>query len=288
MKTASNLLLIETVDAMQGWRCKQESSTVGFVPTMGALHEGHMSLVRRAKQECQSVVVSIFVNPLQFGPAEDFNKYPRPLEKDLQFCRQAGVEAVFHPTPAVMYPSGEDGTTKVIPPQHLINSLCGAFRPGHFEGVATVCAKLFGIVQPHRAYFGEKDYQQLTVIRQMVKDLNMPLEVVPVTNVREPDGLAMSSRNVYLTAEQRALSPVLYQTLCFVRDEAVSGRLSLQEALEQGRRKLSELPGVTLQYLEACNPVTLEQLPEAAGNMVILVAAKFGGVRLIDNLIVGH
>ncbi len=286
MKTASNLLLIETVDAMQGWRCKQESSTVGFVPTMGALHEGHMSLVRRAKQECQSVVVSIFVNPLQFGPAEDFNKYPRPLEKDLQFCRQAGVEAVFHPTPAVMYPSGEAGTTKVIPPKHLINRLCGAFRPGHFEGVATVCAKLFGIVQPQRAYFGEKDYQQLTVIRQMVKDLNMPLKIVPVTNVREPDGLAMSSRNVYLTTEQRALSPVLYQTLCFVRDEAVSQRLSLQKALEQGRRRLSELPGVTLQYLEACDPVNLEELPETAANMVILVAAKFGGVRLIDNLIV--
>jgi pantoate--beta-alanine ligase len=245
-----------------------------------------MSLVEAALEECDQVIVSIFVNPLQFGQGEDFNRYPRPFEKDMEFCREAGVHAVFHPGVDQMYPQGQEGLTRVVVPRHLIRHLCGAFRPGHFEGVATVVCKLFGMVQPHRAYFGEKDYQQLVVIRQMVTDLNLPVTIVPVPTYREPDGLAMSSRNVYLDQDQRRLAPELHKVLCFVEDKAGSGKMSLFEALAAGREMVAGLPGVTLQYLEACDPVSLEPLVSAGRPMVILAAAKFGDIRLIDNVIV--
>ena len=288
-------LLFEGIRELRAWRnelrrpTKDGSSlTLGFVPTMGALHEGHMSLVRQALKECDRVLVSIFVNPLQFGQGEDFDKYPRPFEMDMDFCRRVGVHTVFHPTAQEMYPHGQNGLTRVHPPESLISGLCGAYRPGHFEGVATVVAKLFGQVEPDRAYFGEKDYQQLAVIRKMVLDLDMGVKISGCPTFREADGLAMSSRNVYLDPAQRALSPVLYQTLCYVRDKVASGAISLREALSVGQDMLSALPGVTLQYLEACHPTTLEPLPVAEKFMVILVAAKFGDVRLIDNLIVAR
>jgi len=259
---------------------------LGFVPTMGALHQGHMSLVEKASAECSHVIVSIFVNPLQFVQGEDFDRYPRPFEKDLQFCRQAGVHAVFHPAASEMYPHGQAGLTRVIPPAALIHHLCGAFRPGHFEGVATVVAKLFGLVQPQRSYFGEKDYQQLVVIQRLVKDLDIPVTVVPAATLREHDGLAMSSRNVYLTEDQRKQAPAIYETLQFVVEKTRSGELSLHEALAAGKAKLASIPGCTVQYLEACHPETLEPLAAAAGRMVVLAAAKLGNVRLIDNVIV--
>lgn len=293
MKSTVNTRLIETVNELRAWRSQfaerfgAGKGRLGFVPTMGALHPGHMSLVEAALKECDHVIVSIFVNPLQFGQGEDFNRYPRPFEKDMEFCRAAGVHTVFHPSIEQMYPQGQEGLTRVVPPRHLIRHLCGAFRPGHFEGVATVVCKLFGMVKPHRAYFGEKDYQQLVVIRQMVRDLNLPVTIVPAPTYREPDGLAMSSRNVYLDQGQRRLAPELHKALCFVADQASSGQMSLSEALAGGRDKIAALPGVTLQYLEACNPVSLEPLVSFARPMVILGAAKFGEVRLIDNVIVG-
>jgi pantoate ligase/cytidylate kinase len=252
---------------------------------MGALHAGHMTLVRKAREDCGYVVVSLFVNPIQFGPNEDFGKYPRPFEADLKACTNAGVDAIFHPGIELMYPAGQDNTTKVVPPAALISGLCGAFRPGHFEGVATVVAKLFNLIQPEFAYFGQKDYQQLQVIKKMVADLDMSVNVVPVPIVRESDGLALSSRNVYLTPEQRKLAPVLYSTLKEVSEHAKQGT-GLSAALKIGKEKISALPGVTLQYLEACDPTTLVPLHQARVPMVILVAAKYGDVRLIDNLIV--
>lgn len=284
--------LFGSVAELRSWRASIADRAaggrhpLGFVPTMGALHQGHMSLVHKALAECELAVVSIFVNPLQFGQGEDLGSYPRPFQQDMEFCRQAGVHAVFHPTPAEMYPNGQQTLTRIIPPPALIGHLCGAFRPGHFEGVATVVAKLFGLVQPQQAYFGEKDYQQLVVVKRMVEDLDLPVTIVPAPTWRESDGLAMSSRNVYLNPEQRRLAPVLYETLCLVRDRAATGELSLAEALAAGREKLAATPQLSLQYLEACHPATLEPLTSAQRPMVILVAAKIGNVRLIDNLIV--
>lgn len=291
MKSAVAIECFSTIDELKAWRAKLEAGSaagakrsVGFVPTMGALHEGHMTLVKQALAECQSVIVSVFVNPLQFGPTEDLAKYPRTLQSDIDLCRSAGVHAVFHPSDSEMYPQGRAGNTVIVPPADLTERLCGSFRPGHFAGVATVVTKLFSLVQPDAAYFGEKDFQQLTVIKRMVSDLNTAVDVIGVPTVREQDGLALSSRNVYLTAEQRKLAPILYQTLCQVRDRAKSAERSISEALADGREALSNLEGVKLQYLEACDPDTLIPVNSADRPFVVLVAAKFGDVRLIDNL----
>ncbi len=292
MKSSVDTKVIETVEDLRAWRAGIAGSSdgkrpsLGFVPTMGALHQGHMSLVERAQAECSHVIVSIFVNPLQFVQGEDFDKYPRPFEKDLLFCREAGVHAVFHPRPEEMYPNGQERLTRVVPPEELIHHLCGAFRPGHFEGVATVVAKLFGQVQPDRAYFGEKDYQQLVVIQRLVKDLDIPVTIVPAPTLREHDGLAMSSRNVYLSPEQRELAPLVHATLQFVVAMSLGGTMSLQEAVSAGRAQLAAVAGTTVQYLEACDPETLQPLERFGGPMVVVVAAKFGNVRLIDNVIV--
>ena len=294
MKSVAETKIIETVSAYREWRASVESTgdvekpVVGFVPTMGALHEGHMSLIRRAVRECQNVVVSTFVNPMQFGPNEDFDKYPRTLEKDIAFCRDAGVAVVFNPPVDELYSAGHEASTKVIPPADLTDRLCGTIRPGHFVGVATVVLKLFSIAQPDQAYFGEKDFQQLTIIRRLVKDLNLPVHVVGVATVRESDGLALSSRNVYLNYDERKRAPELYRTLCVVREDALSGRRSLAEALKVAREKLSKVPEFALQYLEACDPLTLEPMSEMKTPMVLLVAAKLGTVRLIDNLIISE
>jgi pantoate--beta-alanine ligase len=264
---------------------KDGSAIVGFVPTMGALHEGHMSLIRKARLECQFVVVSIFVNPLQFGISEDLSKYPRPFAKDLEFCRQAGVDLIFHPSVAEMYGGDETASTTVVPPPSLISILCAAFRPGHFIGVATVVLKLFNMVQANVAYFGEKDYQQLAVVKRMVQDLNVPIKIVGVPTGRDIDGLALSSRNVYLNEDERAMAPALYRTLCEVGN-AARNDIPLQTALAKARSHIRQLADVELQYLEACDADTLETLVETTLPMVILVAAKFGSVRLIDNIIV--
>lgn len=282
--------VIESIADLRIWRESVRSGSgasdrpVGFVPTMGALHEGHMTLVRKAVRDCRHVLVSIFVNPMQFGPSEDFERYPRSFERDLEQIREAGAEVLFHPPVSELYPEGHTSSTKVIAPQELTERLCGQFRPGHFAGVATVVLKLLAITQPDVAYFGEKDYQQLTIIKRMVKDLDLPVSVVGVPTVREIDGLAMSSRNAYLTSTERRRASELYKTLCFVREESQSGRRTLEEVLKVAGDRLNKMPEFSLQYLEACDPVTLA--PVQSGPMVILVAAKLGSVRLIDNLLV--
>ncbi len=293
MTQATAIKRFSTTAELRRWRRALDSlpadnggHRLGFVPTMGALHDGHMALVERALAECRTVIVSIFVNPLQFGANEDLDRYPRTLEKDLERCRQAGVHAVFHPSVAEMYPAPAGEVTTVVPPARLTEQLCGLFRPGHFSGVATVVAKLFSLVEPDAAYFGQKDYQQLTVIRQMVADLNLPLAVVGVPTVREPDGLALSSRNVYLSPEQRRQAPILFQTLSWVRDQVLAGGVAMDAALEQARQRLSAQPGLTLQYLQARDPDTLGTPAGDGPPFVLLVAARFGDVRLIDNLLV--
>jgi pantoate--beta-alanine ligase len=259
---------------------------VGLVTTMGALHQGHMSLIEHARKECQHVVVSIFVNPLQFAPHEDFDKYPRTLENDKKLCDEAGADLIFHPTVDTMYPGGKSTTTTVIPPPVLEKSLYGEFRPIFFSGVATVVARLFNIVQPNVAYFGEKDYQQLIVVKRMVSDLLMPIEIVGVETVREEDGLACSSRNVFLSAEQRKQAPVLYQTLQEISSACQKNADGLAQALAVGRKRIEAIPDVDLKYLVACRPTTLVQLHRAEKPMVLLVAAKFKEIWLIDTLLI--
>lgn len=279
--------VLDSIDAVRLWRraASVAGERVGFVPTMGALHEGHLSLMRAARKECDRVIASIFVNPLQFAPHEDFGKYPRTFDRDLELMSQEGVDAVFYPNEKEMYPEGREAVTRVMPPTELADCLEGHFRPGFFVGVATVVAKLFNIVLPEAAFFGEKDYQQLLVVKRMVHDLNLPIQVTPVATVRENDGLALSSRNVYLSDAERKVAPLLNRTLNFVKDSAQSGQLSLEAALEKGRNDLLALEGVELQYLEARHgetflPATQFELPT-----VILLAAKLKSVRLIDNVV---
>ncbi|WP_199614917.1 pantoate--beta-alanine ligase [Paenibacillus alkalitolerans] len=263
---------------------KSGSRTVGFVPTMGYLHEGHMSLVARAKAETDHVVMSIFVNPLQFGPGEDFERYPRDEERDLALASQAGADAVFLPSAAEMYPSAVKTTVSV---SGLTERLCGASRPGHFSGVATVVSKLFHIVQPDRAYFGMKDAQQVAVIQQMVNDLNFPLAVVPCPTLRESDGLAMSSRNVYLSREERKQAPVLYRALQsidgWMNEEPHMTGAMLEERL---RRMIESAPDADIDYVQVLTYPGLEPVEAplgAADTFIAAVAVKFGNTRLIDN-----
>jgi pantoate--beta-alanine ligase len=286
---SAELTLIQSVKDYSAWRndvlAKEPAVKIGLVPTMGALHAGHMALVEVARKECDVVVVTIFVNPLQFGPNEDFDRYPRALENDLALCRERGVDCVFNPPVTELYSGDLDSRTTVEPPERLIDKLCGVFRPGHFRGVVTVVMKLFNITRPHVSFFGEKDYQQLVVIRQMVEDLNHPVQVVGVPTVREADGLAMSSRNQYLTSVERARAPELNAVLREVNEKIVNEKSSVKESLDYGVEKLNKL-GFEVQYLEACDPKTLERLEKFTLPMVLLVAAKLGQVRLIDNLIV--
>ncbi|MBA3859998.1 MAG: pantoate--beta-alanine ligase [Cyanobacteria bacterium PR.3.49] len=280
--------VLECVDAVRLWRrnATVKGERVGFVPTMGALHEGHLSLMRAARKECDRVIASIFVNPLQFAPHEDFGKYPRTFQKDLELMSEEGVDAVFYPNEKEMYPEGRESVTKVFPPTELADCLEGHFRPGFFIGVATVVAKLFNIVLPEAAFFGEKDYQQLLVVKRMVSDLNLPIQVTPVPTVREKDGLALSSRNIYLSEQERKVAPLLNRSLNFVKDSAQSGELSLQAALEKARAELQGLPDVELQYLEARQADTFQTVAQFELPMVVVLAAKLKNVRLIDNVVV--
>ncbi len=258
---------------------RRARQTLGFVPTMGALHEGHLSLVRAARAECDVVAASIFVNPLQFGPGEDFAAYPRDLENDLARYEAAGVDVAFTPDVATFTPADRLTTVHVA---GLTERLEGAARPGHFDGVTTIVAKLFTAVQPERAYFGAKDYQQLVVIRRMVADLDMPVAVVACPTVREPDGIALSSRNAYLTPEQREQARTLSRALFAARDRWDGDADSARALL---RRIMGAAPGVRLDYAEVCDPQTLEPLEGVVGGPArALVAAHVGGTRLIDNL----
>jgi pantoate--beta-alanine ligase len=262
---------------------RERGLTVGLVPTMGALHEGHGALILRAREESGFVVVTIFVNPTQFDRPEDLQKYPRDLDADLAFCERLGVDAVFAPDAPEMYP-GEILTSVDV--AGLASRLEGEFRPGHFRGVATVVAKLFHIVGADRAYFGEKDAQQLAVIQTMVADLNFSLTIVPVPTVREPDGLAMSSRNQRLTPEQRRAAPALYQALCEGERLIRSGTRSAAQIKQGATAHLSRNPAFRIQYLEAVDPATFQAVETVTGDVRIVAAAWVGDVRLIDNVLV--
>ncbi len=267
-------------------RTLSEKPLIGLVTTMGALHQGHLKLVEMARRQCQHVVVSIFVNPLQFAPHEDFDKYPRTFDIDRQLCEKAGVDMIFHPTAEVMYPGGQADTTRVVPPPVLEQSLYGQYRPHFFSGVATVVTRLLNLVQANVAYFGEKDYQQLVVVKKLVCDLQMPIKIIGVETVREEDGLASSSRNLFLSAEQRRQAPLLYQTLQKIAQGTNDNPDALSGLLNEGRERINALPNVDLKYLVACDVDTLAELKQAKRPMVLLVAAQFQGVWLIDTLVV--
>lgn len=267
----------------QIWRQQQE--TIAFVPTMGNLHAGHLSLVEKAFTLASRVVVSIFVNPLQFGAGEDFNEYPRTFEADQAQLQQLKVSAIFYPTPETMYPQGMAYHTTVQVPEDLTNILCGQSRPGHFTGVATVVAKLLQIVQPHYAIFGEKDYQQLLVIRQMVTDLLMPVDIVSMPIYREEDGLAMSSRNRYLTQKQRQSAPYLAKTLQDIKEKILSGQQDFSTVINEAKQQLIAAD-FTPDYVEIRHAQDLKLPAYTDRPLVILIAAWLGKTRLIDNLIV--
>jgi pantoate--beta-alanine ligase len=260
------------------------TGVVGLVPTMGYLHEGHLSLVRRAREECDQVVVSIFVNPTQFGPKEDLSKYPRDLDRDLNLLESLGVDLVWAPTAEVMYPPGYQTWVEV---EAITRPLEGAMRPGHFRGVTTVVAKLFTGVQPHRAYFGQKDAQQAAVIRQMTRDLNFPIEIVICPIVREPDGLAMSSRNVYLDAEQRKAATVLYRSLSAAKEAYEDGVRDAEKLRQIMKNVLASEPLAQMQYVSCADYDTLEELETVTGKALLSMAVFVGKTRLIDNFVLG-
>jgi pantoate--beta-alanine ligase len=260
---------------------RARGATVGMVPTMGALHEGHLSLVRAARAENDVVVVSIFVNPTQFGPNEDLKKYPRDLEGDRAMCQGAGADLIFSPAEGEMYPEGYSTWVEV---EGLTDGLCGRSRPGHFRGVCTVVSKLLNICRPDRAYFGEKDVQQLAVITRMVRNLDMRVDVVPCPTVREADGLAMSSRNRRLTPEARAQAPVLYRALSAARDLVLQGERDTATLDSAVRSILAEAPMGEIDYIEIVDAGDLTPVTAVAGECVIALAVKFGDVRLIDNI----
>jgi len=276
--------VIKTVREMQAAR-RRARGTVGLVPTMGYLHQGHISLVNRARAECQHVVVSIFVNPAQFGPNEDFQRYPRDTHRDLQMLQQAGADIVFMPSVDEIYPPGFDEWVEVTGP--LTQRLEGAARPGHFRGVTTVVARLFRIVRPHRAYFGQKDAQQLRVVRRMVHQERLPVQIVPMPTVREPDGLAMSSRNVYLSPEERsaalALSHALLRARRMVMEDGVRNPARVKAAV---KRIVARQPLVRLDYISLSDEETLEELTAIDRPALVLIAATVGTTRLIDNVVV--
>ena len=252
---------------------------IGFVPTMGNLHEGHLTLVRAAKKICDVVVVSIFVNPIQFGAGEDFDSYPRTLEQDSRLLADVGCDIIFAPSVDQMY--GKQPRLTNISVSQITDDLCGKSRPGHFDGVAVVVTKLFNIVQPNFAFFGQKDYQQLAVIRQLVQDLNMPLEVIGVPIVRAEDGLALSSRNGYLSEQQRAIAPTIYQLLKQAEQQLHEGQ-ALAQVLENISSQLTQA-GFVVDYVEA-RQTNLQPIAQFDRNVVLFVAAKLGTTRLIDNL----
>ena len=264
----------------------QMAGSLGVVPTMGYLHDGHLSLVRRAAAENDATAVSIFVNPTQFGPNEDFTRYPRDEERDLRLLRVAGVGLVFMPAPAEMYPSGATTWVEVLGVSEVLE---GAHRPGHFRGVATVVAKLFNIMQPTRAYFGQKDAQQVVVIRKMAADLNMNLEVVACPTVRETDGLAMSSRNVYLNAEERKAASVLHASLALARTLWKSGERDASRIRAQMMQLISsETSMARVDYVSIADPRTLMELAAISDGALVSLAVGFGATRLIDNIVLGE
>jgi len=274
--------VVETIDEMRQLR-QRLAEPVGLVPTMGYLHEGHLSLVRQARVENQSLVVSIFVNPTQFGPQEDFNQYPRNPQRDLALLENANTDIVFMPSTDEMYPPQFSSWVEI---EKVTERLEGASRPGHFRGVATVVAKLFNIVQPNRAYFGQKDAQQAAVIKKMVADLNMNLEIVTVPTVREPDGLAMSSRNTYLNPEQRQAATVLYQALTLAQELWAQGETDAERLRQQMTDLIQKEPLADIDYVSIADTETLDELDKVKSPALVSLAVRIGKTRLIDNLVV--
>lgn len=278
--------IIEKVKEMKLFSemARREGKSIGFVPTMGYLHEGHLSLVRRARAENDVVVVSIFVNPIQFGPNEDYDRYPRDFERDKMLLEKEGVDCVFYPSVEEMYP--QDFST-YVEETVLSKPLCGRSRPGHFRGVCTVVAKLFNIVKPHRAYFGQKDAQQFRVLRRMVRDLNMDVEMIECPIVREPDDLAMSSRNVYLSPEERGQALALYRSLKLAEELFTKGERDALKIKREMEEFLRGFDKVKVDYVEIVDEETLEPVSKIEKKVIVAVAAWVGKARLIDNVILG-
>lgn len=272
----------EMMELSKGWY--KEGKSVGFVPTMGYLHEGHLSLVKRAREENEIVVVSIFVNPTQFGPNEDYNRYPRDLKRDLKLLEPYKVDVVFHPSVEEMYPEGYKTYVEVV---DITERLCGKSRPGHFRGVTTVCTKLFNIVRPTRAYFGKKDFQQLVVIKRMVEDLNMDIEIVPMPIVREPDGLAMSSRNTYLNEEERKAATCLYRALKKAQELFENGERDPQKLKGEITRIIESEKLAVIDYVEVVDPENFLPVDKLTEGTLVALAVKIGAARLIDNTQLG-
>ena len=275
--------IIKSIRQMWIWtdRQRRRGSTIGFVPTMGALHEGHRSLMRVGGKRSEAVVVSIFVNPTQFGPNEDFSRYPRDAKGDAALCRRENMDALFMPTADAIYPEGHD--TQILVGR-IGEVLEGAFRPGHFSGVATVVAKLFQMIRPDIAFFGQKDYQQTVVIKQLVRDLNFPVKIVTCPTVRENDGLAMSSRNRYLSPEERKASRVLFESLQKGRERIQKGEREAAAVRDGMALLIQEQPLARIEYVAIVHPDTLKEVVRIEGPVVLLLAVWIGKTRLIDNL----
>lgn len=283
-------MLVHTIDEVKNTVKEWKDLKVGLVPTMGALHEGHLSLIKKAKETCDKVVVSVFVNPIQFGPSEDFDKYPRTLNKDMELCNSVGVDLVFAPTPKEMYGEGNrlsnDTLTYVCPPFFYVNKLCGKTRVGHFDGVCTVVLKLFNIVQPNYGFFGQKDAQQVIIIKKMVKDLNVPIDIIQCPIVREDSGLALSSRNKYLSEEGKKDALVLSQILKNIKACYQKGITDVSALKETAYSYLTDKHD--MEYLEILDRNTLEEKSNADRESIALIACRVEGVRLIDNIYLGE
>ena len=275
------MMIVSSLDDLRTAR-RLLDGVIGLVPTMGYLHEGHLSLIRRAKEECDHVAVSIFVNPTQFSANEDLSKYPRDLDRDLNLIDPLGVDLVWNPTPETMYPAGYQTWVEV---EALTRSLEGAMRPGHFKGVTTVVAKLFNAIQPHKAYFGQKDAQQAAVIRQMVRDLNFPIEMIVCPTVREADGLALSSRNKYLEGADRQSATILYRALSAARFAYENGERNAEELRTLMKDTLATEPRAQPQYVSCADYDTLEELDVVRGKSLLSMAVLIGKTRLIDNFV---
>jgi len=278
MKIIENISRMTTLSKM----LKKEGKAIGFVPTMGYLHEGHLSLARTAKKHTDTVVMSIFVNPIQFGPNEDFDKYPRDLKRDEELARSAGVDVVFYPSAKEMYPQGYATYVNV---EGLTDTLCGASRPGHFKGVTTVVAKLFGIIRPDMAYFGQKDAQQAIVIKKMVEDLNMGVEIKILPIVREKDGLAMSSRNIYLSDGERRDAGVLYQALKKAEEVIRQGERDPKKVIKTMEDMIKAKPGIRVEYISITDTKDLKPVQALSGEVLVALAVFTGKTRLIDDII---
>lgn len=275
---------IETVAEIQAYSadCRRRGLHIGFVPTMGAFHAGHLSLMRQARKENDAVVVSIFVNPLQFSAGEDYDRYPRRLEQDQKMAESEGADVLFHPSVAEMYPKGFDTH---VDQSDLPSKLCGAFRPGHFRGVMTIVSKLFNIVRPDTAYFGQKDYQQYLICRRLATDLNLGVDVRLMPTLREDDGLAMSSRNAYLGPKQRKDATCLYRALQRAEELAGRGENSAAKVAAEMRKIIQKVKGTRIEYVAIVNAETLEPVKEIKGRTLVALAVRLGKARLIDNVI---